>query len=240
MIGLGTLVNALGVVVGGLLGLLLGQHLSKRVQDSLMKATGLAVLFLGLAGTMEQMLAVENQHLSTRGSMMIIASLTLGALLGEWVNIEQRFEDFGAWLRRISQNEGDANFIDAFVTTSLTICLGAMAVVGSIQDGLSGNPATLIAKAILDLILVLILTASKGKGAIFAAVPIILIQGSLTLLARLLAGIMTPVALSNLSLVGSILIFCVGVNLIWGKLIKVANLLPALLVAVIAAFLPFF
>ncbi|KXT85726.1 hypothetical protein STRDD11_00264 [Streptococcus sp. DD11] len=240
MFGLGTLVNAAGVVAGGFLGLLIGSRLPHGLQDSLMKATGLAVLFLGLAGALEQMLQVSQGQLVSRGSMLVIISLTVGTLIGEALNIEQAFEDFGKWLKRVTKNERDTTFVDAFVTASLTICIGAMAVVGSIQDGLRGDYSILLAKAVLDAIIVLILTVSKGKGALFAAVPILLIQGSLTLLAHFLAPIMTAAALDNLSMIGSILIFCVGINLIWGKLLKVANMLPALILAVMLTFLPFF
>lgn len=240
MIGLGTVINAGGVVLGGLLGLFLGSSLPQRIQDSVMKATGLAVLFLGLAGSLEKMLAVSQGQLVSRGSMLLIVSLTLGTLLGELLNIEQAFENLGEWLKRVTRNEGDASFVDAFVTTSLTICVGAMAVVGSLQDGLTGDYSVLMAKAVLDAIIVLILTVSEGKGAIFAALPILLLQGSLTLLAQLLAPIMTTAALDNLSMIGSSLIFCVGVNLIWGKTVKVANMLPALVLAVLLTFLPFF
>ena len=123
------------------------------------------------------------------------------------------------------------------MTTSLTICVGAMAVVGSLQDGLTGDSSTLVAKTVLDLMIVLILTASKGKGALFSAVPIFLIQGSITVLARFLAPILTDTALANLSLVGSVLILCVGINLTWGKQIRVANMLPAIVIAIFCAFL---
>lgn len=240
MIGIGTVINTVGVVLGGLLGLAIGSRLPQRIQEALMKATGLAVLFLGLAGALEKILSVSGSGLVSRGSMLLIVSLALGTLIGEWVNIEKSFEDFGVWLKKVTKNDRDVTFVDAFVTTSLTICIGAMAVVGSIQDGLTGDYSILLAKAVLDALIVLILTVSEGKGSIFAAVPIFLIQGSLILLARFLAPIMTPAALSNLSMIGSVLIFCVGINLIWGKTIKVANMLPALVLAVFLTFLPFF
>ena len=117
------------------------------------------------------------------------------------------------------------------MTASLTVCIGAMAVVGAIQDGIRGDYSLLLVKAILDLIIVMILTASMGKGCIFSAIPVGLFQGAVTLLARQLEPLMTEPALSNLSLTGSMLIFCVGVNSIWGKKFKVANLLPTIFVA---------
>ena len=236
MIGLGTFYNALGVVFGGLLGLLIGQRLSEDFHETLLKVTGVAVFVLGIAGTLEKMLVVHGGHVESHGSMMLILSLVIGTVIGELLKIEEGFERLGTWLKEKTGNQGDSSFVDAFMTTALTICIGAMAVVGAVQDGLTGDPSTLLAKAILDMVIVLVLTVSKGKGAIFAVVPLVIFQGVITLLAHLIAPIMTPQALSNLSLVGSSLILCVGINLIWGKRIKVANLLPAVLIAIIWAF----
>lgn len=238
MKGLGTLINVAGVLAGGLGGLLFGKKLQKRFQDTLMSAVGICVLFLGIGGCLEEMLAVTSSGLESRGSMMMIGSFAAGALIGEGLNLEQRMEQFGEWLKRRTGSEQDTSFVDGFVTTSLTICIGAMAVVGSIQDGIAGDYSILTAKAILDMIIVLIMTASLGKGCIFSAIPVALFQGSITLLAGLIEPLMTPQALSNLSLTGNMLIFCVGVNLIWDKKIKVANLLPTIFLAVAWAFLP--
>lgn len=236
MIGLGTFYNALGVVFGGLLGLLIGQRLSEDFHETLLKVTGVAVFVLGIAGTLEKMLVVHGSRVESHGSMMLILSLVIGTVIGELLKIEEGFERLGTWLKEKTGNQGDTSFVDAFMTTALTICIGAMAVVGAVQDGLTGDTSTLLAKAILDMVIVLVLTVSKGKGAIFAVVPLVILQGLITLLAHLIAQIMTQQALSNLSLVGSSLILCVGINLIWGKRIKVANLLPAVLIAIIWAF----
>ena len=236
MIGLGTFYNALGVVFGGLLGSLIGQRLSEDFHETLLKVTGVAVFVLGIAGTWEKMLVVHGSHVESHGSMMLILSLVIGTVIGELLKIEEGFERLGTWLKEKTGNQGDTSFVDAFMTTALTICIGAMAVVGAVQDGLTGDTSPLLAKAILDMVIVLVLTVSKGKGAIFAVVPLVILQGLITLLAHLIAPIMTPQALSNLSLVGSSLILCVGINLIWGKRIKVANLLPAVLIAIIWAF----
>lgn len=238
MIGIGTMINVAGILAGGLGGLLFGNRLEKRYQDTLTSAVGISVMFLGIGGCMEKMLALADGGLTSRGTMMVIGSLSVGAVLGEWLNLDHHMEQFGEWLKKKTKNDGDSQFVDGFVTASLTVCIGAMAVVGSIQDGIMGNYTTLAAKAILDLIIVLIMTASMGKGCIFSAVPVFLFQGSITLLSRLIEPLMTETALSNLSLTGSILIFCVGLNLIWGKKVKVANLLPAVAVSVAWAFLP--
>lgn len=135
-------------------------------------------------------------------------------------------------------NSRENLFVEGFVTASLTICIGTMAVVGAIQDGVFGDPSTLILKAVLDMLIVCVMTASMGKGCIFAAIPVGIFQGVITVLARAIQPFMTEKVMSNLSLTGSILIFCVGVNLIWEKKLKVANMLPAIVAAVVCAFLP--
>lgn len=238
MTGLGTMINVAGILLGGLGGFLFGKRMKERFRTTLMLANAVSVLFLGIGGAMEGMLEVTADGLATKGTMMIISSLALGAIVGELLNIEDAMERFGKWLKVKTKSEEDEGFVDAFLTASLTVCVGAMAVVGAIQDALLGDFSILAAKAVLDAIIILILTATKGKGCIFSAIPVAIFQGGITLLAWLLEPVMTDAALANLSVVGSILIFCVGVNLFWGKKIRVGNLLPALVFAVIWAFLP--
>lgn len=239
MVGLGTIINSAAIIVGGVFGHLFGKILNERIQDSLQKASGICVLFIGIAGAMEGMLKLSGSSLSAGRSMLIVANLALGALVGEILNIEHGFERFGEWLKVKTGNAKDKSFVEGFVTASLTVCIGAMAVVGSIKDGISGDYSILVTKAILDLIIITVMTCSLGKGCAFSAIPVAVFQGLMTALARLIKPLMTDGALANLSLIGSILIFCVGVNLVWDKRIKVANLLPSLVFAVAIAFLPF-
>lgn len=238
MIGLGTIINCAAIIVGGVFGLLFGKLLKERVQETLQKANGICVLFIGIAGAMEGMLRLSGSTLSSGRSMLIIASLALGALVGELINIEHWVERFGEWLKIKTGNAKDKNFVNGFVTASLTVCIGAMAVVGSIKDGIEGDISILTTKAILDLIIVMVMTCSLGKGCIFSAIPVAVFQGTITALARLIKPLMTEAASANLSLIGSVLIFCVGVNLVWDKKIKVANLLPSLVFAVAISFIP--
>ncbi|MBR5596113.1 MAG: DUF554 domain-containing protein [Lachnospiraceae bacterium] len=239
MIGLGTVINVGGIILGGLIGLFCGKIITSPIQDTLLKANGICVLFLGLAGTLEQMITVQNNRLLGGGTMMMILSLSIGSLIGEWINLDHRMEQFGQWLKQKTGNAKDRLFVDGFVTASLTVCIGAMAIVGSIQDGLTGNYSTLLTKAILDLIIICVMTASMGKGCIFSALPVALLQGSVTLLAKSIEPIMTDMALSNLSFVGNMLIFCVGINLVFEHTrIKVANMLPSIFIAIAWAFLP--
>lgn len=235
MPGLGTIINVGLLVAGGVLGLAGGRFITPRIQDTLMKASGLCVLFIGLGGTMEKMLAIQDGTLSTTGTTMLIVSFALGSLVGEALDIEAAIERLGEWLKRKTGSDGDAGFTNAFVSASLTVCIGAMAIVGSIQDGLLGDWSTLALKGALDCIIVCTMTASLGRGCIFSALPVAVFQGTITLFAGALSPVMTPAALADLSLVGSMLIFCVGVNLIWPKTFKTANMLPAVVVAVVYA-----
>lgn len=238
MIGLGTIINTAAIVAGGVLGGLFGRFLIDSAQDTLTKVCGVSTLFISVAGVMEGMMTVEGTGLVSSGSMLIIGCLVIGAIIGELLDIEGAFERFGEWLKIKSGNAKDKGFVNAFVTASLTVCIGAMAIVGSIQDGITGDYSILATKAVLDLVIIIVMTCSMGKGCAFSAIPVFLLQGSVTLLAGLMKPLMTDLALANLSLVGNVLIFCVSVNLVWGKKIKVANLLPAIVIAVIAAFLP--
>ena len=238
MYGLGTIINTVAIVLGGIFGLLFGKLIKERHQDGLIKACGLSVLFIGIAGAMEGMMALENGKLVSGRAMMIIVSLTLGALVGELLNIEGGFERFGAWLKRKTGSGGDKTFIEGFVNASFTVCIGAMAIVGSINDGIYGDYTVLLTKSILDFIIIMVMACSLGKGCIFSAIPVAILQGSVTALAKLVSPLFTEAALANLSLVGSILIFCVGLNLVFGKKVRVANLLPSILFAIGIAFIP--
>lgn len=240
MVGIGTIVNAAAIVIGGVCGKLFGAKLQPRHQDTLMKACGVSVMFLGIAGALTGMLQIESGAITSGRSMLVVLTLAVGALIGELINLEDGFERFGEWLKQKTGNAKDKDFVNAFVTASLTVCIGAMAIVGAIQDGISHDPSTLITKSILDLIIIMVMTCSMGKGCAFSAIPVLLWEGCITLLSGLLVPVMTDAAMLNLSLVGAILIFCVGVNLVWGKLIRVANLLPAVFLAAGAAFLPWF
>ena len=237
MIGLGTLINILGIVAGGVCGLIFGKMLKKEHQDSLGVAAGVSVLFLGIAGAMEGMLTMADGKVTSGNSMVLIISIMLGTLVGELLGIENWFTRLGEWLKMKTGNAKDGGFVDGFVTASLTVCIGAMAIMGAIEDGIMGDYSLLTAKAVLDFIIIMVMAASLGKGAVFSAVPVGLWQGAVTILARLIKPFMTELSLLYLSFVGSVLIFCVGINLVWGKKVNVANMLPAIIFAVIAAFM---
>ena len=237
MYGLGTMINTAAIVAGGAGGVLFGRFLKENVQDTLTKCCGISTLFIAITGALERMLTVENGAIVSQGSMLVIGCLTIGAIIGELLDLEGAFERFGQWLKQKTGNARDQRFVEAFVTASLTVCIGAMAIVGSIEDGITGDYSILATKAVLDFIIVMVMSCSMGRGAVFSAIPVAILQGSITALAGVLRPVMTEAALANLSMVGNVLIFCVGVNLVWGKKVRVANLLPAIVIAVIAAFL---
>jgi len=232
MKGLGTLMNAGLIILGGLAGIFLKKGMHERMEETLLKANGIAVMFLGMQGALANMNTAEN------GTIMMILSLCIGSVIGEMIDLDGKMERFGEWLKEKTGNSRDAGFTNAFVTASLTVCIGAMAIVGAIQDGISGDYSTLLTKGILDFVIIMVMASSLGKGALFSFIPVAVLQGSVTLLASALSGSITDAALVNLNLVGSILIFCVGVNLIFPKTIRVANLLPAVVLAMAFAYLP--
>lgn len=214
MRGLGTVINVALLIFGGLCGLLFGKKLNERIKDTLLSVNAVAIMMLAVGGVMQNMLSLSDGKLSTSGTVMMIVSLTLGGLIGEIININALVDKFGEWLRIKSHSTGDDSFVSAFVSASCTVCIGAMAVIGSINDGVSGDCSVLIAKAILDAVIICVMTASQGKGCIFSAVPVAIFQGVITIIAVFVGGFMTDLALSYLSYVGNVLIFCVGLNLI--------------------------
>ncbi len=198
-----------------------------------MMSCAVAVIFLGLTGTVKEML-----HIGSDGAVMLVgtncmlASLIGGAVIGEAINLEDRMECFGRWLQQKTGSGGDTRFVEGFVMASMTVCIGAMAVIGSINDRLLSAPSVLFAKTAIDAVVVMIMTATLGRGCIFSAISVGVFQGIIFLLAGFLEPIMTSAALKSLSAVGNILIFCVGTNLFGLPHVRIANLLPALVIAV--------
>ena len=231
MIGIGTIVNVAAIIVGGLIGLLFKGGLKEHYQEAIVKSLGLCTMFIGAAGALPGLLRVEDGILASapiRDTLGMILSMALGTLIGEWLDFDGKMERLGAWLKEKASRGEDSQFIQGFVTASLTVCIGAMAIVGSIQDGLSHDPSTLFTKSILDFLIIIIFASTYGKGAIFSALPVGVLQGGVTLCAGLLAPVFSAAVIANLSFLGSILIFCVGVNLAFGSKFRVANMLPAL------------
>ena len=239
MIGLGTAINIGLIIAGSLCGLAFGRFMKENLKQTLMMVSGIIVLLLGMSGAMQYMLVIVNGTLQTTGPMLMIISMVAGAVIGELIDLNRWITVFGDWVKAKTGNTGDPQFTHAFITASLTFTVGAMGVLGSIQDGLTGNYQTLLLKGILDgiIVMVMVMVSSMGKGALFSFIPVGITQWIITAMAHIAAPLMTPSAIDNLSYVGSILIFCVGIDLIWPGKIRIANLLPAIFVAMGLTFL---
>lgn len=235
MSGFGTLINMAAIVLGGFVGLFFGRYLSEIMQKSLLAVTGVCVLLIGILGLVSEMITVTDGKLTSANPLMLILCLVIGTAVGEWFGLEARIERFGVWLKARSGSEKDPGFLNAFVSSSLVVCVGAMAIVGAVEDGLSGNIAMLEAKSVLDAIIIMIMAASLGRGCLFSAIPVGLLRGSVTALAVWLKPFMTQAVLSAISAVGSVMIFCVGLNLVFALKIRVANTLPSLVLTVLWA-----
>ncbi len=222
---LGTWVNTGAVVVGSAIGLAAGARLPAGVKTILMQALGLAVVAIGLR------MALEAQHV-----LLAIGCLLLGGITGELLRLEQRLEGLAEILRQRLRSNSE-RFVEGFVTASLLYLTGAMTIVGSIQDGTIGDPSVLLVKALLDGVASVALASSLGGGVMFSALPVLLVQGGITLLAAQLAFLSQPAVLDAINAAGGLLILGIGINLLELGRIRVGNLLPALFYAIVGALL---
>ena len=223
----GTLVNTAAVVAGSLAGAVIGKRLPARVKTIVMQALGLSVVLIGL-----------QMALSGTKPLLAIGSLLLGAVTGELMNIEGAVADVGEWLKRRFRSDS-STFVQGFVTASILYCTGAMVIVGSIRDGTLGDPGILYIKSLLDGVASVALASSLGPGVAFSAMSVLLVQGSITLLASQLTFLQEPAVIEAVTATGGLLIFGIGVNLLEIAQIRVGNLVPALAYAVAAAlFIP--
>lgn len=238
MTGLGTLVNCAAVIVGALIGMLFKKALKERFCELITQSMGLAVIFIGAAGGIGRIVELNKTENGTVQIVMMVLAFTLGSFLGELINIQHQTERFASWLKVKTKSENDNSFVSGFVSASLTICVGAMAVIGPIQDALSHDYSTLFTKAVLDLVIIMVMASAMGKGTAFSVIPLAAVQGSITLIAKLVEPYLNQSAVTNISFVGSMMIFCVGVNLMFDKKIRVANMLPTIIFSVAFSFIP--
>lgn len=220
---LGTIVNCIAIIIGCLLGLVLKGRLSERISNTIMAGLGLCILYIGISGS-----------LKGQDTLLIIISIAVGALIGEIIDIDKWLNELGQFLEgKIKKKDGQRiSVAEGFVTASLLFCVGAMAIVGSLESGLKGSYDTLFAKSLLDGITSIIFASSLGIGVVFSAVSVFLYQGAITLGAGFLAGLLSSEVISNISAVGSILIIGLGLNMLGVTKIKIANLLPAVLLPI--------
>ncbi|MCX5829237.1 MAG: DUF554 domain-containing protein [Deltaproteobacteria bacterium] len=219
----GTLVNTGAVIVGSLIGMAAGKRLPERLKTILMQCLGLSTILIGL-----QMALSEKDVIPTIGCLLI------GALTGELINIEAAMDRLGEWLK-VRARSDSSTFVEGFVTTSLLYVTGAMVIVGSIQDGTTGDATTLYIKSMLDGVASIAFASTLGIGVAFAALSVLCVQGALTLLASQLAFLQQPAVLGAITATGGLLIVAIGFNLLNMVKIRIGNLLPALVYAVLWA-----
>ena len=218
---LGTIVNVITIIIGSLVGILLKKGIKDEYKETIMNGIGLAVLIIGISG-----------GIKSNNTVLVIASIVLGSLIGEIIGIENKLDQLGNRMEK-KFGKGDSNFSRGFVTASLVYCIGAMAIVGSLESGLSGNHETLFAISMLDGISAIIFASTLGIGVAFSAIPVFIYQGAITLLANSVKGILTPEVVLEMSAVGGILILAIGINILGIKKIKVGNMLPAIFIPII-------
>ena len=217
---IGTLINCAAILLGAFLGLLLRRGMRPAVSKTVMQGVGLSVILIGLLGAVK-----------TQNTLLVILSMVLGGTAGALLDIDGRLERLGAWAqRRLAREESGGAFAKGFVTATLVYCIGAMAVVGALDSGIRGDHTTLIAKAALDGVTAVIFASSLGVGVMLSAVPVLAYQGGIALLGSAVAPLLSDTLINEMSAVGGLLIVAIGVNMLLDKDIKVANLLPAILV----------
>ena len=220
----GVIVNMIAIMIGAFAGLFIKNGLSVRFKSMITNSVGLACSFVGLSGALSGLIGGEAHP------VLFIISLVIGGLLGEWIDIDARLNGFGMF---VEKKVGASGFSKGFVSASLLFCVGSMAIIGSIEAGVVGNYNTLFAKSVLDGITSIILAASYGFGVIFSSISVFLYQGAITLMATAVQSFLTEDMIRELSIVGGILITCIGIDLLGIKKFKVANFLPAVFVPVV-------
>ena len=218
---IGTLINCAAIILGSAFGLLLRRGMKDAIAKTVMQGVGMSVILIGVTGAIE-----------TSNTLLVILSMVIGGVVGAWINIDAKMNQLGAWAqKKLTRSDDESNtFAKGFVTASLVYCVGAMAVVGALDSGIRGDHSTLIAKAALDGITAIIFSSSLGIGVMLSAVPVLIYQGAIALLGNAIAPLLSDVVVQEMSAVGGLLIMGIGVNMLLEKDIKVANLLPAILI----------
>jgi len=227
----GTIINAVAIVIGSLIGLIFNRSLNKDIEYSIQKALGIAVTVVGLNGIITNMITVgADGKLSSSGELLLVVSLVLGMLIGELLKIEDRMNGIGNVIEKRFKLE---SFSVGFLNAGTIFCVGAMAIIGALNDGLTGDSSILIIKSTLDFTCAIVLSASLGVGVIFSAIPVFFYQGVIALLASYLGKFLVGDLLNQICMVGYAIILCIGINFLASTKTKTANLIPAIFIPVI-------
>lgn len=220
----GTLINAGAIIVGSIVGLIIHSKLPERITTITFQGIGLFTIVLGVSMAMK-----------TSNFLIMIISIVSGSVIGEFLDLENAIVRFSEWIKSKTKF-GDDKFSEGFITSSLLFCMGSMAILGAIEEGLGGNPNLLLAKSVLDGVASIVLAASLGIGVIFSAVPLLLYQGGITLFAGSLQHFLTDTIINELTAVGGLLLIGLGISLLEIKKLKIMNMLPSLLIVVILSY----
>ncbi len=233
--GIGTLANVVAILIGGAVGLLFKKGITEQINKNIQDAVGVAVIFVSITGVISASALVNAQgRLEIENILLLVVSLALGTFVGALLKLDERLDRFGEKVGARFARGGDAKaFSQGMVSASLIFCVGAMAIVGSIEDGMLGNPQTLFIKALLDGITAAVLAASMGAGVLLSSIPVGIYQGAITLAAVFAANFMPDALVLQLSTVGNAIILCIGLNLCGIKKFKVASMLPSVLVPIL-------
>lgn len=224
---IGVLVNVAAVIVGSAAGLIFKKGISQKFADAIMIGLGLCVVYVGISGVLKG----QNQ-------LVAVFSMVIGSVIGTALDLDKQINRIGDYLQKKMKKEDDkVSISEGFVTASLFFCVGAMAIVGSLEAGLEGNNATLFTKSVLDMVSAVMLTASLGIGVIFSSVCVFVLQGGVVLLSGVLENILNEAAIAEMTCVGSLMIIALGLNIVGITKIKVANYLPGVVVAPIMVWL---
>ena len=220
---LGTIVNAVAVMIGGTIGLLLKKGIPERLRDTVMKGLGLCGMYLGITGCMEG-----------GETMVIILSIAIGALIGEGIDLDARLSNFCHWIEEKFKKDGDkVSIAEGMISATLLFCVGAMSIVGSLQSGLTGNHDMIFTKSLMDGIASIIFASSFGIGVLFSSILLFCYQGSIVLLSSLAAPYLSDVVITQMSCVGGLLLIGLAINMLDIGKIKVMNYVPAIFLPII-------
>ena len=226
----GTIVNAVAIIFGGIIGCFLRKGIKKQFEEALYKVLGLAIIIIGLNGVLTNMLSVSDGGIiSSRNELLLVVSLALGTLIGEWGSLERRLEAFSNSIEKKFSVNG---FSEGFISASTIFCVGAMAIIGSINDGVLHDSSVLYTKSLLDFTVAMVLASTFGAGVIFSFIPVFIYQGAITLFSGYLQGYLVGELLSRVCMTGYSLVMVIGINFLFNTKIKTVNMLPAILVPV--------
>ncbi|WP_422487108.1 DUF554 domain-containing protein [Gudongella sp. DL1XJH-153] len=218
---MGTIVNSIAIVAGAMLGILLKKGIKEQYTSTIMDGMALAVVIIGIMGAMEM-----------NNLIVVLASIVVGSIIGEKFDLDKKLENLGINMEK-RFGKGDSNFSKGFIMASLVYCIGAMAILGALESGLTGNHETLYAKSVLDGVSAVIFASTFGIGVAFSAIIVFVYQGAITLLASSVKDLLTPEVINEMSSIGGILIMAIGINILGIKKVKIANMLPAIFIPVV-------